>query len=130
MMINRYGLIPSGAWRKNSALNTEWSEAVKVIKRLCKSMKIDPAKLAWYIKKFRVVELNYEEFGLVRYKINKSFGRENLESFRQHYDTVYKSQIGEVSSYVEATTSYKMKEPSQQKKTLQEILQEIENNVA
>jgi len=127
IMINRYGLIPSGAWRKGSTLQLEWSEAVKVIKRLCKSMQIEPMRLAWYIKKYRVTNLNYNEFGLVRYRVNKSFGFARLDEFQQHYSTIYKSQIGESSAYVENATNYKVKEPAPQRKTLQEILQEIEN---
>lgn len=127
LMINRYGLIPSGAWRKDSVLQKEWSELVKVVKRLCKSMSIDPAKLAWYIQKYRVGSLDYEEFGLVRWKIDRIFGRTNLEDFATFYGAIYKSQIKESSAYVEATTTYKVKAPEQQRKTLQEILQEIEN---
>jgi len=127
IMINRYGLIPSGAWRKGSALHLEWSESVKIIKRLCKSMQIEPMRLAWYIRKYKVTNLNYNEFGLVRYRVNKSFGFANLGEFQQHYSTIYKSQIGEASAYVENATNYKVKEPAPQRKTLQEILQEIEN---
>ena len=127
IMINRYGLIPSGAWRKGSTLHLEWSEAVKIIKRLCKSMQIEPMRMAWYIRKFKVTHLNYNEFGLVRYRVNKSFGYANLNEFQQHYSTIYKSQIGESSAYVENATNYKVKEAAPQRKTLQEILQEIEN---
>ena len=126
-MINRYGLIPSGAWRKGSSLHLEWSESVKIIKRLCKSMQIEPMRLAWYIRKYKITNLNYNEFGLVRYRVNKSFGFANLGEFQQHYATIYKSQIGESSAYVENATNYKVKEPAPQRKTLQEILQEIEN---
>lgn len=127
VMINRYGLIPSGAWRKGSTLQLEWSESVKIIKRLCQSMNIEPMRLAWYIKKYKVTNLNYNEFGLVRYRINKSFGYAKLDEFQQHYATIYKSQIGESSAYVESATNYKAKEPAPQRKTLQQILQEIEN---
>lgn len=128
MMINRYGLIPSGAWRKGSALHEEWSNMVKIVKRLIGTMKIDPKRLAWYIKRFKVSHLDYEEFGLVRYKINRAFGWENLEDFCQHYASIYNSKIGESSSYVESTTTYKTKEAAPtKKKSLQDILQEIEN---
>jgi len=128
IMINRYGMIPSGSWRKGAALHEEWSGMVKIVKRLLGTMKIDPKKLAWYIKKFSVGSLDYEEFGLVRYKINRSFGWENLEEFCRHYTTIYKSKIGESSSYVEQSTTYKTKEPTTPKKrSLQDILQEIEN---
>jgi hypothetical protein len=84
-------------------------------------------RLAWYIRKYKVTNLNYNEFGLVRYRVNKSFGFANLGEFQQHYSTIYKSQIGEASAYVENATNYKVKEPAPQRKTLQEILQEIEN---
>ncbi len=127
IMINRYGLIPSGAWRKDSVLNVEWSGMVKIVKRLCKTMEVEPAKLAWYIKRYKITNLNYEEFGLVRYRVGKIFGRANLNEFQQHYSTIYKSQIGESSAYVESATTYTVKEPAPQRKTLQEILQEIEN---
>lgn len=127
IMVNRYGLVPSGAWRKGSTLQFEWAESVKVIKRLCKSMTIEPMRLAWYIRKYKVTNLNYNEFGLVRYRVNKSFGFANLNEFQQHYSTLYKSQIREASAYVESATNYKVKEPAPQRKTLQEILQEIEN---
>lgn len=129
MMINRYGLIPSGAWRKSSTLKDEWSNAVKIVKRLCKSMQIEPTKLAWYIKKHKITQLSYEEFGLVRWRVAKAFGRVNLHEFQQHYSTIYSSQIGESSAYVENATTYKVKEPSPQRKTLQQILQEIENGI-
>lgn len=127
ILINRYGLIPSGAWRKGSTLHIEWSEMVKIIKRLCKTMDIEPMRLAWYIQKYKITTLNYNEFGLVRWKVKRTFGWTSLEDFHQHYDTTYKSQIGEVSAYVESATTYKVKEPTPQKKTLQQILEEIEN---
>jgi hypothetical protein len=127
IMINRYGLIPSGAWRKGSTLQLEWSETVKIVKRLSTSMKIEPMKLAWYIRKYKVTSINYNEFGLVRYRVGRAFGYANLNEFQQHYAIVYKSQIGEVSAYVENATTYTVKEPAPQRKTLQEILQEIEN---
>lgn len=127
MLINRYGLIPSGAWRKGSALQQEWSQAVKIVKRLCTTMDIEPVRLAWYVQRYKVTGLDYEEFGLVRWKVQRMFGRADLDDFCRHYTTIYKSQIGEVSAYVENTTTYKMKEAAPQKKSLQQILQEIEN---
>lgn len=92
-------------------------------------MSIDPTKLAWYIQKYRVGSLDYEEFGLVRWKIDRIFGRTNLEDFARSYEAIYKSKIRETSSYVEETTTYKVKAPEQQRKTLQEILKEIENGI-
>jgi len=127
IMINRYGLIPSGAWRKGSTLQLEWSEMVKIVKRLSTSMKIEPMKLAWYIRKYKVTHVNYNEFGLVRYRASRAFGYANLDEFQQHYASVYKSQIREPSAYVESATTYTVKEPAPQRKSLQEILQEIEN---
>ncbi len=127
ILINRYGLIPSGAWRKGSTLHLEWSEMVKIVKRLCNTMEIEPMRLAWYVQKYGVTHLNYNEFGLVRWKIKRMFGWTSLDDFRQHYDSFYKSQIKESSAYVESATSYKVKEATPQKKSLQQILEEIEN---
>lgn len=127
-MINRYGMIPSGAWRKDSALANEWGGVVKIVKKLSQIMALDPMQIAWYVRKYRVVTLDYKEFGLVRYKITKYFKWENLESFRQHYDSLYKSMIGESSAYVEQSTGYRVKEAAPAKRSLQDILGEIEND--
>jgi hypothetical protein len=128
MMINRYGMIPSGAWRKGNPLSLEWGETVKVVKRLVKTMNIDPRRLAWYIKKYEIERFNYNEFGLVRYRVNKLFGWMNLEQFTQHYTTVYKSFIKEGSAYVENSQQvYVQKEAGPKRKTLEEILRELEN---
>ena len=127
ILINRYGLLPSGAWRKGSQLADEWGEMVKIVKRLCKTMDIEPTKLAWYVQKYSVTHLDYEEFGLVRWKVKRMFGWTSIEDFRKHYDTLYNSQIRQPSAYVENTTTYKVKEAAPKKKTLQQILEEIEN---
>jgi hypothetical protein len=128
MMINRYGMIPAGSWRKGSPLHLEWGEAVKIVKRLVKSMHIDARRIAWYVQRHQVERINYNEFGLVRYKINKWFRWQNLDSFHSHYKTTYNSFIREGSAYVEnSSPTYKTKESGPQRKTLQQILEELEN---
>ena len=128
IVVNRYGMIPSGAWRKGNPLHLEWGESVKVVKRLISTMKIDPRRLAWYVKKYDIQQLNYNEFGLVRYRVNKCFGWIGIDQFVQHYSTVYGSFIKEGIPYVENSQPiYVTKEAGPKRKTLAEILQELEN---
>lgn len=127
IMINKYGVLPPYSWRKGQALAGEWGQIVVKVKRIIKSLNIDARRLAWYVKRYRPTDLDYEEFGLLKWKVNTYFKWYNLDWFTQYYTELQKQAEATSSDYVERTRGYKMKEDAPSKrKTLTDILEELE----
>ncbi len=128
IMINRHGFLPPGVWRKDQPLKKEWGEIVVKVKRIIKSLKIEDRRLAWYVKRFNATDLNYEEFGLLQWKINKYFSWYKLDWFAEYYAQLQEQAAARTSTYVEDTVGYKMKDIKPKKRrTLTDILEELEN---
>ena len=128
IMINRHGYLPPGAWRKDQPLKEEWGKVVVKVKRIVKSLKVDGRRLAWYVKRYSATDLDYEEFGLLRWKINQYFKWYKLEWFAEYYAQLQGQAASMVSTYVEDTSGYKMKDITPKKRrTLTDILEELEN---
>lgn len=133
IMINRYGYLSEGSWRKGQPLSEQWPNLLLKVKRIIKTLKIDVRRLAWYVHHYKVEDLDYEEFGLLRWKINTYFKWYNLDWFADFYKTLHdqiKDSLQQRSSYVEDTVGYVTKLPStSSRKTLTDILEELEQDV-
>lgn len=131
LMLNKYGVLDEFSWRKGKPLATEWGGVCKVVRRLLKTLKIAPERLGWYIRRHNVTELDYSEFGLVKWKIEKYFPFGNLSKTAD----AYRSDLAKARIDLEADkslggVSYRTREagPSRTKrKTLLEVLEELEN---
>lgn len=134
MMINKYGVLNDYPWRKGRPLANEWGQVCKVVRRLLKTMKIDPARLAWYIKNECVTELTYEEFGLVKWKVNRIFPKLNLSQLANAYGKrmeVVRAQLIE-DQRLTSISSYVPKERSlnKRRKTLTDVIRDLEDGRA
>jgi len=130
ILMNRHGALPEGGWRKGAPFAKQWGALLTKVRRVSK-MGVNTEQLAWFVQFFKVTDLDYKEFGLVRWKVQKYFKWVNVDKFVAHYQALQTTLVGEVSNYVEETTGYKMKEgSSNRKKTLTDILQELENGAS
>ena len=128
ILMNRYGALPEAAWRKGQPFAEEWGRLLTCVRRINKSLGVSLEQLAWFIQFYKVADLNYKDFGLMRWKIKKYFKWCNVQKFVTYYTRLHEQLVVKSSSYVEESTGYKTKEASTTKpKTLSEILQELEN---
>lgn len=127
ILINRYGSLPEGCWRKGQALASEWSKLLIKVRRITNNLGVEAEQLAWFIKFYKVTNLDYKDFGLLRWKIRKYFKWCNLNNFATYYTKLQEQATTKSSSYVENTTEYKTKEAGGKKRTLSDILKELED---
>lgn len=127
MLINRHGALPERGWKKGGPLAKVWPGLLTKVKRV-KTLDVSLEQLAWFIQFYKVTDLDYQEFGLLRWKIKNYFKWVNVDKFVAHYQALHSTLVQESSSYVEETTGYKTKSgSSNRRKTLSDILQELEN---
>lgn len=127
ILINRHGALAEGGWRKNGPYAKTWGQLLTKVKRVSK-LGVNAQQLAWFVQFYKITDLDYKEFGLLRWKIQKYFKWCNVDKFVAYYTNVQALNFQESSSYVESTTGYKMKESTRNsQKTLSEILKELEN---
>ena len=128
MLINRHGALPEGGWRKGGPFAKSWGALLTKVRRVSK-LGINAEQLAWFVQFYKVTDLDYKEFGLLRWKIQNYFKWVNIDKFVAYYTNLHNTLVGESSSYVENTAGYKTKEASSsRRKTLTDILQELEND--
>lgn len=126
ILINRHGALPEGGWRKGQPFATEWGILLTKVRRVSK-LGIDVEQLAWFVQFYKITDLDYKEFGLLRWKIQQYFKWCNVGKFVAYYTNLHATLVGESDSYVECTTGYKMKAAStNRQKTLNDILKELE----
>jgi len=127
ILINRYGALPHRGWKKDGPFAQEWGQLLTKVRRVSK-LGVDAQQLAWLVRFYKVKDLDYKEFGLLRWKIKQYFKWCNIDQFVAYYITLHDTLIGKSSCYIENTTGYKTKEASSnRKKTLSDILKELEN---
>lgn len=127
IMINRYGALPAGSWRKGGVFAGQWGQLLTKVKRVGK-MGVVGQQMAWFVQFYKITDLDYKEFGLLKWKIQKYFKWCNVDKFVNHYVVLHSTLVGESSSYVEATTGYVAKAAStNRRKSLTDILRELEN---
>jgi len=128
ILMNRHGALPEGSWRKNGPFAKEWGQLLTKVRRVSK-LGIRIEQLAWFIQFYKVTDLDYKEFGLLRWKIKNYFKWCNVDKFVAYYTALQTTLARESSNYVEETTGYTMKAASSNsRKTLNDILQELEND--
>lgn len=128
ILINRHGALPEAGWRKGRPFAQEWGELLKRVRRL-KTLKISLEQVAWAVQFYKVTHLDYDDFGLLKWKIQRYFKWCNVERFVAHYQTLHSTLVGESSSYVEETTGYVTKQAGgRRKKTLTDLIKELEQN--
>lgn len=126
ILLNKYKNLPLFCWR--DSFKNEWSELVKVIRKLLK-INIGEEQLAWYIKKYNIETLSFKDFGLFVFKIRKFFKRINLQELSSYYTQLIEIQIkkSELDQSIN-TGAFNVKAPTLNKtKSLSDILKEIEN---
>lgn len=127
MFMNKYGALPEGSWRKGSQFFKEWSKLLVKVKRVT-TLDVSLEQLAWFVQFYKVTDLNYQEFGLLRWKIQHYFKWVDIDKFVAHYIALHSTLTRESSSYIENTTGYAIKQGNtNRRKTLSDILQELEN---
>lgn len=130
ILINRYGTLPAAAWRKGRPLAQEWGKLLVKVKRITKTLDVQHEQLAWYIQFFKITDLDYKDFGLLRWKIKRYFKWCNVDKFVSYYTNLHAVRIQqlEINDYAEETKGYKTKPQSaNRQKTLSEILRELED---
>lgn len=129
VLINRHGMLPEAGWRKGSPLYGEWGRLLKCIRRISNTLDVKLQQLAWFVQFYKIKDIKYEDFGLLRWRVKKYFKWCNIQKFVEYYSTFYSQLSEKSSSYVEASTGYKTKVESNtnRQKTLSEILLELEN---
>jgi hypothetical protein len=127
ILINRYGALPEGSWRKGGPFVKEWGKLLTKVKSVRK-LDVSPEQLAWFIQFYKITDLDYKEFGLLRWKIRQYFKWCNIDKFTSYYVALHSTLKKDSSSYIEQTTGYTTKENSgTHKKTLTDILKELES---
>ncbi len=129
LLINRYGVLPEAGWRKGKPLAKEWSRLLTCIRRIKNTLGVELEQLAWYVQFYKVTDLDYKDFGLLRWKVKRYFKWCNLDRFTNYYTKLHEHSVGESNDYAEKATGYKTKEVQPSKtRTLSDILQELEQN--
>ena len=127
ILINRHGALTEGGWRKGGPFAKEWGQLLTKVKRV-KKLGVNTQQLAWLVQFYKIIDLDYKEFGLLRWKIKQYFKWCNVDKFVAYYTALHTTLVGQRSSYVEDTTGYKVKAASsKRKKTLSDILRELES---
>ena len=127
ILINRHGALPEGGWRKGGPFTQEWGKLLTKVRRVSK-LGVDAKQLAWFVQFYKITDLDYKEFGLLRWKIKTYFKWCNIDKFVAYYTQLHLTLVGNSSSYVEDTIGYKVKAASSnRKKTLSDILRELED---
>lgn len=127
MLMNRHGALPAGSWRKDGPFAKEWGQLLTKVRRVSK-LGVSIEQLAWFVRFYKVTDLDYKEFGLLKWKVQNYFKWCNVDQFVAHYNALHSTLVRESSSYVEETTGYLTKQgSSNRKKTLSDILQELEH---
>lgn len=128
MLINKYGALPEGGWRKGRSLAGEWGPLLTKVQRV-KTLGVSLEQLAWFVQFFKVADLDYKEFGLLRWKIRKYFKWCNVENFVAYYQRLHSvlAEKNKKDDYIEGTVGYKTKQGASGTKTLSDILKELEN---
>ncbi len=127
ILINRHGALPEKGWRKGGPFAKEWGQLLTKVRRVGK-LGVDTQQLAWFVQFYKITDLDYKEFGLLRWKVQNYFKWCNVDKFVAYYTALHTTLVGKKSTYVENTTGYKMKEASShQRKTLSDILKELED---
>lgn len=130
ILLNRYHFLTEFCWRKGNPQHVEWTHLVGAVKNIIKRLKIHPDKLAWYVNKTKIQDINYDEFGLLHYKISKVFPSAPLVEIVDLYRKIneVKKQKYASSRPVNISQEYHMKEESNTVKSLTELLRELETN--
>ena len=127
ILMNRHGALPEGGWRKGGPFAVEWGKLLIKVRRVSK-LGVDAQQLAWFVQFYKVTDLDYAGFGLLRWKVKNHFKWCDIDKFVAYYTALHTTLVGKSSSYVEQTTGYKIKEASSnRRKTLSDILRELEN---
>jgi len=127
ILMNRHGALPEGGWRKDGPFAKEWGQLLTKVRRVGK-LGVEIEQLAWFVQFYKVTDLDYKEFGLLRWKVKNYFKWCNVDKFVAYYTALHSTLVGERSNYVEETSGYKMKTGSNnRKKSLSDILQELES---
>jgi hypothetical protein len=128
ILINRHGALPDAAWRKGQPFAKEWGRLLTCVRRINNTFGVELEQLAWFVQFYKITNLNYKDFGLLRWKVKQYFKWCNVDRFVTYYTRLHEQLTAKSSSYVEESTGYKTKDASTTKpKTLSEILQELEN---
>jgi len=127
ILMNRHGALPEAAWRKGQPFAKEWGALLTKVRRVSR-LGVSTQQLAWIVQFHKITDLDYKEFGLLRWKIQKYFQWVNVDKFVAYYTQLQKTLTEGSSDYVDETQGYKTKEKSSNRnKTLTEILKELEN---
>ena len=127
MLLNRHGVLAEFAWRTGGAFDKVGRSLPMKVGRVSK-LGVSPEQLAWLVQFHKVTDLDYAEFGLVKWKVKQYFKWCNVDKFVAYYTNLQALATKNQSSYIEATTGYKTKAASSNtRKTLSEILKELEN---
>jgi hypothetical protein len=103
--INIYGKIKPFSWRKGSFLSFKWPKTVAIFRKIIRDFDIKDEKIAWYLHTFKPKSLEAKQFGLLVWKIKKSFKNMSLEDLKIIYDEKYKSFPELNDSYAEKIES-------------------------
>lgn len=117
-LLNKFGYINPGSWRKGSEYCSEWKILVQAIKRIVNTLNISFEQLAWYIASYKVTDIPYKEFGLLHFKINKRFKSLSIKD-------IYNIYLNKKQTYSIINTSYQTKDVGLKNKSLMDILEEI-----
>ena len=127
ILMNRHGALPEAAWRKGQPFAKEWGQILTKVRRVSK-LGVSAEQLAWFVQFYKMTDLDYGEFGLLRWKIKQYFKWVNVDRFVAFYTQLQQTLTEGSSDYVNETQGYKTKtESSNRKKTLTEILEELKN---
>ena len=126
ILLNKYGTLPEFCWRKGKIFHEEWSRIVVVVKNVIQKLKIKPGQLIWYVNKFKIADIDYHEFGLLKFRVSKIFPSisigEIVETYRK-LNALKQSRLNQIET-VNTSQVYETKQ-EQPKKSLMDILREL-----
>jgi hypothetical protein len=117
--INRYGFLEEFAWRKGKPLAEEWGKVLVAVKNIIGKLKVKPACLLYLIGIKKLDNLDYEQFGLIRWKAQR-VPEANFENLFKFYQQEH-IRASEVQASVNVSYTPKVKTS----KTLAELLAEL-----
>lgn len=116
--INKYGIFPPYAWRKNGSLAIEWPKTLSIIRKIINQYNVSPQQISWYLLNFQPKSLSEKDFGKLVYRVRKSFGYLPIDKL---YDIYNKHFCNNQPLIIQRDYQKKNK-----KKTLLELLESME----
>jgi len=104
--INIYGQLKPFSWRKGNSLSKKWPKILSVFKKIIIDFDISEEKIAWYLFTYKPKLLQAKDFGMLVWRVRRSFKDMSVDCLVDIYKEKYKD-LNFVVSFNESYTETK-----------------------